>query len=46
MNNLFEELKKYFEMSSPEKVLEDWSKSAEFDKISPTVDEFIHTTQQ
>ena len=39
MNNFFEELKKYFEVTPREKVLEDWAKSAEFDKVGPTVEE-------
>lgn len=46
MNNFFEELKKYFEVTPREKVLEDWSKSAEFDKVGPTVEEFLHNTNQ
>ena len=46
MNNFFEELKKYFEITPQDKVLEDWAKSAEFDEIGPTVGEFLHTTQQ
>ena len=46
MNNFFEELKKYFEVTPREKVLEDWAKSAEFDKVGPTVEEFLHNTIQ
>ncbi|OFX43736.1 MAG: hypothetical protein A2046_05795 [Bacteroidetes bacterium GWA2_30_7] len=46
MNNFFEELKKYFEGNTREKVLEDWAKSAEFDKVGPTVEEFLHNTNQ
>jgi hypothetical protein len=44
MNNFFEDLKKYFEVTPREKVLEDWAKSAEFDKVGPTVEEFLHNT--
>jgi hypothetical protein len=46
MNNFYEELKKYFEVTPREKVLEDWAKSAEFDKVGPTVEEFLHNTKQ
>ena len=46
MNNFFEELKKYFEVTPREKVLEDWAKSAEFDKVGPTVEEFLHNTNR
>lgn len=44
MNNLLNSLKEYFETTPREKVLEDWAKSAEFDSVSPTVDEFLHNT--
>lgn len=35
--NFYEELKKYFEVTPREKVLEYWAKSAEFDKVGITV---------
>jgi hypothetical protein len=41
----YEELKKYFETTSQNKVLEDWAKSKEFDKIGPTVEEFVRSSQ-
>lgn len=45
-NNFFEELKKYFETTTREKVIEDWGKSEEFDEIGPTVEEFLaHTSK-
>lgn len=37
---MLEELKKYFESTSREKILEDWEKSAEFDNVGPTIEEF------
>lgn len=46
MSNFFEELKKYFEVTPREKVLEDWAKSAELDKVGPTVEEFLLNTNQ
>jgi hypothetical protein len=45
MNIFFEELKKYFEVTPQEKILEDWAKSAEFDKIGSTVEEFLLNTK-
>ena len=42
MNNFIEDLKKYFDETPREKVLEDWLKSKEFNKVGPTVDEFIN----
>jgi hypothetical protein len=46
MNNFFEELKKYFEATPQDKILEDWAKSAEFDKIGPTFEEFMKNTKK
>lgn len=46
MNNFLEELKKYFEVTPRKEVLEDWAKSAEFDRVGPTVEEFLHNTNQ
>jgi hypothetical protein len=41
MDNFLDELKKYFETTSPEQIDADWKKSEEFDKIGPTMNEFI-----
>jgi len=46
MNNFYEELKRYFEVTPQDKVLEDWAKSEEFDNVGPTVEEFINFSQQ
>ena len=40
-NNFFEELQEYFKNTPREKVLEDWSKTEEYDNIGPTVEEFL-----
>lgn len=40
MENLTEKLVKYFEETSPEKVLRDWEETKEFDNVGITVDEF------
>ena len=36
----FEDLKLYFQQNSQDKILADWNKSKEFDKIGMTVEEF------
>ena len=46
MKDFFEELKKYFETTPQSKILEDWAKTAEFDNVGPTVDEFLHHTKK
>ncbi len=40
-NNFFEELEKYFENTSKEKIDEDWQKSLEYDQVGPTMEEFL-----
>jgi len=44
--NFYEELKQYFETTHREKVLEDWAKTAECDKVGPTVEEFLENTSR
>jgi hypothetical protein len=41
-NNFYEKLKQYFEETPREKVLEDWAKSAEYNNVGPTVDDFLN----
>jgi len=45
-NNFYEKLKQYFETTPREKVLEDWAKSAEYDKVGPTVDDFLNNSNK
>lgn len=45
MNNFFEELKKYLELTPQNKILEDWAKSAGHDDVGPTVEEFLRDSQ-
>jgi len=45
-NNFCEALKNYFDTTPREKVLEDWAKSAEHDKMGVTVEEFLDNTNQ
>lgn len=39
---LLEELKRYLETTPREEVLKTWAKSKKYDKVGPTVDEFMH----
>jgi hypothetical protein len=39
---MIEELKKYFQDTPREEVLENWAKSAKFDDVGPTMDEFLN----
>ena len=45
-NNFCEALKNYFDTTPREKVLEDWAKSSEYDKIGVTVEEFLDNTNK
>ena len=44
MENFVEKLKKYFEETPREKVLEDWEKTKEWDNVGITVEEFLKNT--
>jgi hypothetical protein len=46
MSNFLEELKKYFETTPQNKILEDWAKSEQYDEIGPTFEEFVKNSQQ
>lgn len=39
--DFFQSLKNYFETTPREEILADWDKSKEWDKIGPTVEEFL-----
>jgi hypothetical protein len=41
MNDFYEDLKKYFENNTREKILEDWSKTQHLDDVGPTIEEFL-----
>lgn len=43
---MLDELQEYLDMMSQEQIEKDWSKSAEFDKVGPTLQEFLdyHTS--
>jgi hypothetical protein len=44
--NFYEKLKEHFENTPREKILEDWNKSADLDKVGPTVDEFLKNSDE
>jgi hypothetical protein len=46
MNNFFEELKSYFEQNDQNTILSDWEKSKEYDKIGPSMKDFLGHTQR
>jgi len=41
-----EDLKEYFRITSREKVLEDWAKSAEYDNVGVSVSEFLDVQER
>lgn len=44
--SLSEGLKKYFAENSSEKIKADWEKSAKYDSVGPTVDEFLENNKR
>lgn len=45
MNNLLEDLKKYFRDTPREKVMKDWAESENLDAVGPNVDEFFEVSK-
>lgn len=41
METFIENLQKYFDTTSRDRVLEDWSKTEEFDQVGPVMDDFL-----
>lgn len=41
MNSILEQLKNYFENASPEQLKKDWDELSEWNKVGPTVDEYL-----
>jgi len=41
METIIEKLKKYFQNNSREKIEKDWKKTEMYDKIGPSIEEFI-----
>lgn len=44
-DNFLDELKKYFESTPKEKILEDWAKSEKFDQVGPSIEDFLVNSQ-
>lgn len=45
MNNILEDLKKYFAETPQEKVMRDWSESNHFDEVGPNIDKFFEVSK-
>lgn len=45
MSTVLEGLKLYFQNNSRDQIEKDWAESEKYDKIGPTIDEFIHQSQ-
>lgn len=45
MNTVLENLKLYFQNNSREQIEKDWAESEKYDKVGPSVDEFLHQSQ-
>lgn len=45
-NDFYKDLVGYFNVTPKEKILEDWNKSKEYDKVGITVDEFLSTLKK
>ena len=46
MNNFFKELVRHFEVTPINVIKEEWAKSAVYDSVGPTVEEFLTNPQQ
>ena len=44
MNNFFEDLKHYFDVTPASIIHERWELTKEFDQVGPTIEEFLATT--
>ena len=45
MNNILEDLKKYFRETPQEKVMKDWAETESFDEVGPNIDEFFEVSK-
>ncbi len=45
MSTVLENLKLYFQNNSREQIENDWAESEKYDKVGPTIDEFMHQSQ-
>lgn len=43
MDAILEELKRYFQETSPEKIAKDWDATEKYDRVGPTIYEFKKT---
>ncbi|TDD78408.1 hypothetical protein [Flavobacterium caseinilyticum] len=45
MNNILEDLKKYFQDTPQEQIMKDWAETEKFDKVGPSIEEFLTKTK-
>ena len=45
MNNLLEDLKKYFRDTPQEKIMKDWAETEKFDEVRPQLDKFFEVSK-
>lgn len=45
MNNILEDLKKYFRETPQEKVMKDWAETESFDEFGPNIDAFFEVSK-
>jgi len=45
-NKILKDLKDYFKNTPKEQIKKDWEETKKFDKVSPTIDEFLQFQKQ
>ena len=45
MNNILEDLKKYFRETPREKVVKDWADTEKFDEVGPKIEDFFEVSK-
>ena len=45
MNNILEDLKKYFQDTPQEQIMKEWAETEKYDKVGPSIEEFLIKTK-
>jgi hypothetical protein len=45
MNNILEDLKKYFQDTPQEQIMKEWTETEMYDKVGPSIEEFLIKTK-
>lgn len=45
MENILEDIKKYFKDTPREKIMQDWEETAKYDEVGPRIDQFIKVSK-